>query len=310
MQYKRQDNIRKTLKLFLLFLTLIHLIGCQSKNDQDMLDSVKAITDTNFLVQKTFKMKPYSLTGYVLQPKTQDQEPTILYSDNKKGLIFLGAIFDENGKPLTEIHKQRYLFPELAKRLLNTATDSNWFLIGSQEAPHQLYFIGEPNCTICHQLYHELKPYIDNKELAIRWIMLSFLKPDSLNKAAAIIQAKDPSAALDLLYNEQEDSTTQNKKTIPATQATQDFINKNLQFAGKNNAVGAPILFFVDQKSRPIRIDGYPGLPIEQLVSLAGAFPNTLDSPKNETIPSETPSPFMQKTPSTSTNMKPENPSL
>ncbi|MBE8215590.1 MAG: thioredoxin fold domain-containing protein [Endozoicomonadaceae bacterium] len=254
----------------------------QSQDEKNMLEAIHKIADTHFSIQKTFQVKPYHLTGYVLQPKDAEQDPTILYTQNKTGLIFLGAIFDITGNPLTEEHTKQHLFPEFAKKFIHTVSKENWFLIGSPSAPHQVYFIGEPNCTICHRLYLDLKPFIEQKKLAIRWIMVSFIDKTSLNKAAAILQAKDPVVALNELHN------TEVFKPIPdnqITESTQQIIQNNLQIIANNTTISAPILFFIDHKQRPIRINGYPSRPLPEFVSMLGRLPDSPDSSNLPVIP-------------------------
>ncbi len=63
-------------------------------------------------------------------------------------------------------------------------------------SPHRLYVVFDPNCPYCHQLYDDLRPYVARGQVAVSWIVVGFLGPSSLPKAAAILQARDPLAAL------------------------------------------------------------------------------------------------------------------
>ena len=61
----------------------------------------------------------------------------------------------------------------------------------------QVFF--DPNCPYCHRVWEYLKPY-EKAGLAVRWIPVAFIKPSSMDKAVAILAAKDPAQAFE--YNE------------------------------------------------------------------------------------------------------------
>lgn len=63
-----------------------------------------------------------------------------------------------------------------------------------------IYVFFDPNCAYCPILYKNLQPLITPHALQLRWIPVAILDATSLGKAAAILQAKDPKAALD--FNE------------------------------------------------------------------------------------------------------------
>lgn len=82
--------------------------------------------------------------------------------------------------------------PEAA---LAAAPKATWIAQG--QGRRKLYVFFDPNCTYCPLLYKNLQPLIAPYDLQLRWIPVAMLDPTSLGKAAAILQAKDPKAALD-----------------------------------------------------------------------------------------------------------------
>lgn len=82
-------------------------------------------------------------------------------------------------------------------KVFTAAQNASWFEQGNPKAPHQLYVIAEPNCSACHYLYESIRPYIGNGSLKVRWIMVAFLRPSSLAKAATIISSHNPAQALE-----------------------------------------------------------------------------------------------------------------
>ena len=59
-----------------------------------------------------------------------------------------------------------------------------------------LYIFFDPNCPYCHTLYRNLRPWVGKGGLQVRWIPVGILTSTSEAKAAAILQAPNPLAAL------------------------------------------------------------------------------------------------------------------
>lgn len=77
---------------------------------------------------------------------------------------------------------------------------SHWVAQGN--GTRALYVIFDPNCPYCHVLIDELQSQIKPMHLQVRYLIVGFLAPSSSGKAAYILQAKDPLAAL--LENEKK----------------------------------------------------------------------------------------------------------
>ncbi|MHB8409007.1 MAG: thioredoxin fold domain-containing protein [Acidiferrobacterales bacterium] len=54
----------------------------------------------------------------------------------------------------------------------------------------------DPNCYYCHKFYEQAMPYVHRGRLRMRVIMVGVIKMSSLAKAAAIVSARSPVAAL------------------------------------------------------------------------------------------------------------------
>ena len=68
--------------------------------------------------------------------------------------------------------------------------------IDDGHSAHRLYVFYDPNCPYCRRLYDDLRPFVARGAVQVSWITVGFLAPSSLPKAAAIVQARDPLAAL------------------------------------------------------------------------------------------------------------------
>lgn len=78
--------------------------------------------------------------------------------------------------------------------ILNDASHAGWIAEG--KSVHIIYVFFDPNCPYCDKLYHELRPWVEHNEVQVRWLPLGYLMTTSLGKAAAMLEAKDPGAAL------------------------------------------------------------------------------------------------------------------
>ncbi len=59
-----------------------------------------------------------------------------------------------------------------------------------------LYVFADPNCIFCYRFYKMAEPLVSSGRLQLRWVMVAFLQSSSAAKAAAILSASDPRAAL------------------------------------------------------------------------------------------------------------------
>lgn len=61
---------------------------------------------------------------------------------------------------------------------------------------HAVYVFFDANCPSCHQLYMSLRGLLESQDIQLRWVPVAVVNPSSLGKAAAILEASDPLAAL------------------------------------------------------------------------------------------------------------------
>jgi len=71
-----------------------------------------------------------------------------------------------------------------------------WVVQGAKRPAHLIYVIADANCPYCHDLWLSLRPRYA-QGLQVRYVMVGILTGDSPGKAAAIIEARNPSLALD-----------------------------------------------------------------------------------------------------------------
>lgn len=76
----------------------------------------------------------------------------------------------------------------------NAASALPGFDTGPATATKRMVVMFDPDCPACAMQYRALEPYLDR--IRIHWVPVGYLRPDSARKAAGILSAKDPAAAL------------------------------------------------------------------------------------------------------------------
>lgn len=220
-----------------------------------------------------------NLKGFVLTSKDGKAPRSIVYTDKDGKYLLIGsfAIVSPTGQNLSRQYEQKYITSVVAPKAYVDAAKTKWFLAGKNTAKHKAYMIVEPNCSACHLAYEQVKPMIDSGDLAIRFIMVSFLRPDSEAKAAAILDAKDPSAA----FAKDEkgfDMKTESGGITPAktvSAATKAKIKANMDFMMKHQFQATPVLIYKTNDGKYQTNAGFPRDPkasTDMINSMAATF--------------------------------------
>ena len=151
-------------------------------------------------------------------------------------LLMLGLWFGltDGGAALAASDKQK----SSIETALAAAPKATWIAQGPGR--RELYVVFDPNCAYCPLLYKNLQPLIAPYDLQLRWIPVAILDATSLGKAAAIMQAKDPKAALD--YNEAHYNTGAYTGSIPEEIPSTDTEARLRANEALLNQVGIPVV--------------------------------------------------------------------
>lgn len=82
----------------------------------------------------------------------------------------------------------------VAASMLTDIQKATWIRDG--KSAHVMYVFFDPNCPYCHQVFEMLRPQVQSGAVELRWIPIGKLMLTSLGKAAALLEDKDPTAAL------------------------------------------------------------------------------------------------------------------
>jgi thiol:disulfide interchange protein DsbG len=142
------------------------------------------------------------------------------------------------------------------QKFLAQAAKANWIAEG--QGARVVYVIFDPNCPYCHVVYTESQAHLKNVQF--RWLPVAILTPTSLGKAAALLQAKDPVAALRENENKFVSARGKLGGIVPVTHieaATNAKLRENdrlLQLTGGQMVV--PKIFFLGKDGKVHMIEG------------------------------------------------------
>lgn len=193
---------------------------------------------------------PGDLVGLVV--KSPEGQKAVIYADKNAQYIVIGNVITADGQSRAALDTEKYVNSEIAQKAWANAAKTAWILDGSAKAKHVIYAIGDPNCSACHKFYSDTRSYVDSGDLAIRWILVGFLRPSSPGMAMAIINAKDPGALLK--QNENQFNSNKEQGGIPPlANPSADLKAKfdgNMKFMSDHQFTVTPVIIFKDSQGK------------------------------------------------------------
>jgi thiol:disulfide interchange protein DsbG len=145
---------------------------------------------------------PGGLIGYVIQPVGK-KRGNIIYTDAAGEYLFSGNIVNAAGENITQQETDTYINSKLVGQMYQEMSQLNFFTQGKDEAPHKIYIMFDPNCSICHMVFSMVQPMIDSGDLQVRWVPVGIMQMSSVGKAAAIMMGENDQARIDLLKQDE-----------------------------------------------------------------------------------------------------------
>lgn len=252
------------LRSAIVMLTMTSLVACKASNGSAK-DLVSKVLGGRATVVKQFTATS-NLQGFVVESTTMHGQKGLVYAADDGSYLVSGNIISADGKNITQENYQTYIANVSAPGAFKDAAKTNWFLMGKKNAPHKTYMIVEPNCSACHVAYEKLKPAIASGQLAVRFIVVSFLKADSEAKAAAILSAKDPSSAFatDEKGFVMKTESGGIKPLKEVSNALKAKIKANIDFMQKHRFPATPVFIYQTKNGKAKAEVGFPGGKIGQ----------------------------------------------
>ena len=200
------------------------------------------------------------MQGWVLQ---QGDKPFVAYTSVDGKHLFVGGLIDETGKNLTQEYAEKFIPKPDYTALFSKLDQSAYFIEGAKgkAVKSTIYAFLDPNCIFCHLAWKAFLPY-EKAGLQVRWVPVGFLKADSAGKAAALLEAKDPAAAM--AQNENEFVEATESGGIPAVATVSAGMAKklaaNAQLMNAFGLSGTPAIVYKDKGGKVVVKPGMPRL--------------------------------------------------
>ncbi|MHB1895601.1 MAG: thiol:disulfide interchange protein DsbG [Metallibacterium sp.] len=204
---------------------------------------------------------PGGLTGAVVTYKDAPNSPaSVIWVNDDASALLVGKLIGPKGEDLDKQAAQNIgLLLSPAKALAAAAQPETGAIMAGSKGPVLTVFI-DPNCIFCHMLYQQLEPLLAKGTLRARYVLVAVVKRSSFAKAAAILSAKNPAAAL------QQDQAAFDPKTEEGgikpdsapSKAVTDRIGANNALMSKAGGDGTPMLLFCSKDGSVQQLEGMP----------------------------------------------------
>ncbi len=200
-----------------------------------------------------------NLVGFLVHFKNSPTNQAIIYADKQGRYLLMGDIINNKGQNITIEATQKLIHDPLVDQAFYDLKSTHWIYQGKPNAKHMISILIDPNSPLFPLQYEHVITYIDKGDLAVRWILVSYLKPYNDTRAAAILQAKDPDAALalnakDFNYNSQTGGIT---PINHVTAQSEKILEDNWNFMQKYKFSGTPVIFMQTKAGKIYVMTGF-----------------------------------------------------
>lgn len=233
-----------------LLLFALSLSACVQA--QDYPAPIRALAGKGIAIKATLPA-PTGFKGFV-GTYQGEKLPIYLLPDGKHVLI--GSVFDEKGNNLTEAPLQAASKLALTAATWSELAKSTWIAEGSATPKRIVYVFTDTECPYCHKLWLATQPLLAGGDVQVRNIMVAVIAPQSLNRAAAVLDSSDPLATLRQHENSFGHSSVQPVTTVPA--ATAEHIAANIALMEELDIHGTPAVIYQDSTGQVRMLSGMP----------------------------------------------------
>lgn len=252
--------IKKPFVLSAVLLALLTMVpGVQA---QDWPAPIKALEAQGAEVIGTFDA-PGGLTGYA---GMIEQHPLAIYltADGKQAII--GTMIDAKGQNLSQAPLDRLVSKPMTEKAWKRLEQSAWIGDGSADAPRVVYAFVDPNCPYCNKFWNDARPWVAAGKVQLRHVIVAILTDTSAGKAAALLSAKDPQAAL--ARHEQQRASGGIKPLSRISASVRAQLDANQQLMEQLGASATPSIFYKDAEGKLQNMQGAPSA--EALIGILG----------------------------------------
>ncbi len=230
---------------------------------------LQLIKDAGYIIVKRFDVG-HGLTGWALM---RDGRGSVVYSTNDGQLVIAGNVVDAAGQNLTESFVAQYVPRPDLNGIVDALAHSGYIADRPSGTPRRIvYVIFDANCPYCSVAWHVLHTYVPGG-LEVRWLPVATVSSSSPNRAAAILTAKDPLAALatneDNFVPEAHQGGIEPAAVVP--EAVVRTLKSNEEIMTRLSSTTTPTFVWVDDKGATQFNVGLPQPP--RLLEIVGNVP-------------------------------------
>ena len=170
---------------------LMLMAGCTQAEDSPIPQAVKALEAQGLTIVQEFDVSG-DLRGFA---SIANGQPIAVYL-TREGETIVGTRLDANGEPIDTATLQELAMGPMDDRTWAELESATWVVDGEVDAPRVVYTFSDANCPFCNRFWEASRPWVDSGQVQLRHLLVGVIKEDSPAKAAAILEAPDPSAAL------------------------------------------------------------------------------------------------------------------
>lgn len=183
------------------------------------------------------------------------QNPVSIYV-TKEGSAIIGMRIDKNAEPMDMATVTDALVKPLNDSTWSQLESAKWIRDGKADAPRTVYVITDPNCPWCHKFWEAARPAVESGKVQLRHILVGIIRPDSPAKAAAILEANNPSEMLEKGERSYSKGGVTALKTVSAE--SKKTLSANLQLMEQLGFSGTPAIIYKKADGVLGRVNGFP----------------------------------------------------
>jgi thiol:disulfide interchange protein DsbG len=213
--------------------------------------ALKMAVSGGLKVEKSFQAAS-GLKGWVLSQGPANN--MIVYTTADGETAIAGSMVSSTGENLTKKYLDQYAPKPNYEKAWAEVEKSSWVAEGAKGSAVKsvVYVFKDANCGYCHLAWKALQAY-EVAGLQVRWVPVAFLAPDSVTKAAALLDAKDGAAALESLHT---NFGKKNVATVQPSTAAKAKVEANTQLMGKLGFQGTPVTLYKDKAGKVNAVQG------------------------------------------------------
>lgn len=233
-----------------------------AKADNSYPAPVQMAVTGGLKVEKKFEAAG-GLTGWILSQGVGQN--IVVFTTPDEQVAIAGNMMDAKGQNLTKRYLEEHAPAPDYTELWNALGKSTYVSEGAKSNKNVIYVFKDSNCGYCHLAWKALQPYTD-AGLQIRWVPVAFLAPDSADKAAGLMAAKNPDEFLKKMHDSWgSKSPGLTAKVTPDVKAKLDTNNKLMNDWGFR---GTPATVYKDKNGKVQVVSGM--FSLSQLPAITG----------------------------------------